>query len=412
MTLRLPWQRLPCNYHQSISFSIINTVRAAWNLNKMRHLKPIFFLLLLLLVTSCEPIPDTISSRDLLLTPTSTPEMSRTLPLTSTMAPTPTLTQTEIPPTITPTPWALESFSTSALRPGVIPVSYLDDPCAYLAGRWGEGKSEPGTIVVPIMFHSILPPGREARNPEDITMAYFEYFMGFAEELGFQTVTVPELVEFLLTNKEIPKHSMLLILDDRRPDTPNLFMPYLEENDWTLTLAWPTTEETNDQLWAKVEAYTETGRIEVQAHGHQHDAGTYINEFTPWEIVEQEIIRPIEVIREHFGTDPQAFVWPGGMFTVGSVQLARETGYDLGFTVYSRGPVMYNWIPLGENERAMADPLMVLPRYWSSAADVALLNALSISEEAEQQAEAVKEQERLYYSLFCQPAGSGLDAEN
>ncbi len=60
----------------------------------------------------------------------------------------------------------------------------------------------------------------------------------------------------------------------------------------------------------------------------------------------------------------------------------------------------------------MADPLMVLPRYWSSAADVALLNALSISEEAEQQAEAVKEQERLYYSLFCQPAGSGLDAEN
>jgi hypothetical protein len=44
---------------------------------------------------------------------------------------------------------------------------------------------------------------------------------------------------------------------------------------------------------------------------------------------------------------------------------------------------------------------MVLPRAWSSAADVALLQGIRISEHNEALAAEAMEQELLYYSLFC-----------
>lgn len=363
-------------------------------------------LLILLLITACTGIP---GSRPSQATQTAEAGLAAT-ELAETLAPTltPTVTATftvtptatEIPPTptITPTPWALSTPSATGLLPGVSPVTYVDDPCAYLANKWGEGKAEPGTVIVPIMFHSILKPGKEPTKAEDITSEYFEFFMAYAEQIGFETVTTAELVDFLENNTAIPKYSMILILDDRRPDTPELFMPYLEANDWTLTLAFPTTDASSESLWEKIQAYVATGRVEVQSHGHNH---VYLQSYTSQEVMEEEIYRPVEVIQERFGTTPQALIWPGGNFTPESIAMAHEAGFEVGFTVYSRGPLMYNRIPLGEPEQAMDDPLMVLPRAWSSAADVALNNALQISEAIAAQAEEVRQQEELYYDLYC-----------
>jgi peptidoglycan/xylan/chitin deacetylase (PgdA/CDA1 family) len=372
----------------------------------------LFALLAILLVTSCSGLPSfqernthQTQTSSVLATATAFAEATATSTPTQTPTKTVTPTPTEIPPTptITPTPWAVDTFSPSILYPGVEPVEYVTDTCAYLENRWGEGKAVPGTIVVPIMFHSILAPGKQTTKAEDITSEYFAFLMGYAKELGFETITTAELVDFLKENKAIPQHSMILILDDRRPDTPQLFMPYLESNDWTLTLAFPTTDQTSESLWQKIEGYVDTGRVEVESHGHNH---IYIQSYTSTDVIEEEIYKPIEVIQERFGTAPQALVWPGGNFTPDAAAMAQEAGFDIGFTVYSRGPLMYNWIPLGEPERAIDDPLMVLPRAWSSAADVALNQALQISDAAVKQAEEVQAQEQLYYSLFCASTSS------
>lgn len=373
---------------------------------KIRHLVLLIFLGLFIL-TSCSTLHSDISNlifQEATITASSSPSPTKTAIPTSTSTPTTTPTST-VTPTITPTPFALSTFTSSLLYQDVVPVDYLET-CAYLENKWGERKSEPGTIVVPIMFHSILEPGREVTDSTQITMEYFEYFMQYAEEMGFDTITTAELVGFLTENEAISELSMILILDDRRPDTPQLFMPYLEANDWTLTLAWPTDEGTPDSMWEKIEGYVATGYVEVQSHGHYHDADTYIQESTPLDVVENEIYRPIDVILEHFGTEPLAFVWPGSNFTDQAVDIAREAGYEIGFTAYSRGPLMFNWIPLGEIERAVDDPLMVMPRYWSSSAHLALQEAVAIGEAAKQAAEEVKEEELLYYSLYCQ-SGEG-----
>ncbi len=317
---------------------------------------------------------------------------------TTTYTPSPTVTHTAIPSTPTPTIPTLTTFNADELSPIVTPVSYLADTCEYLENRWGRGKSEPGTIVVPIMFHSIAKPGRVISDATTISTEYFEFFMEYAEELGFSTITMDELVGFLTENEKISERSMLLILDDRRPGVTELFMPYLEANNWTLTLAWPTTAGTNEQLWSRMESLAETGRLDVQSHGHDH---IYIQDYTPLEEIEEEIYQPIEVIQAHFGTTPSAIIWPGGNFNEEAIQLAQEAGLRLGFTVYSRGPLMFNWIPLGAAEMEMDAPLYVLPRYWSTAADVALNQAVAISEAAQQAADAVKADELFYLRHYC-----------
>ena len=62
---------------------------------------------------------------------------------------------------------------------------------------------------------------------------------------------------------------------------------------------------------------------------------------------------------------------------------------------------MFNWIPLGAEERAVNDPLMVLPRAWSSAANVNLDEALKISEQAEKYADANFQIEAAWYQTYC-----------
>ena len=377
---------------------------------------PIFFFLILsLLLSSCtgtsevdpggyaytEPA-DRVESTPIKLTQSATG-----IPLESSKTSVPTLPQlatlSPVKPTTTPTPQVLRHFSYPQLNPDVNPVSYLDNTCQYLEARWDENKSKPGTIVVPIMFHSIAKPGREITDSSTISTAYFEYFMETAKEMGFSTITVDELVGFLEDNQAIPEKSMILILDDRRPGVTELFMPYLEEYDWTLTLAWPTTDNSSETLWERMISLAASGRLDVQSHGHDH---IYIQDYTLKEEIEEEVYKSFEVIQSRFGPPPQAFIWPGGNFTGPAIDLARDAGFELGFTVYSRGPLMFNWIPLGEPEIAMEDPLMVLPRYWSTAADVALEQAIAVSDEAKQHAEAVEAAELQYYHFYCQPEKS------
>lgn len=331
-------------------------------------------------------------------TPTPTPSATWTPGMTP--LPTSTPTKTPIPPTVTPTPEELIPFTSEYLLKNIEPVAYLDDPCVYLSNRWDENKSQPGTVVVPIMFHSVVQPGREIKDSISISMEYFEYFMARAEQLGFSTITTEQLISFLENNDKIPERSMILILDDRRPGVTRTFMPYLESNDWTLTLAWLTRDESYDEVWwREIGQLAESGHLDIQSHGHN---SVYIQDITPEEVVRAELFQPMRLIEERIGTAPQAHIWSGGNFTQTAIDLAHEAGYQIGFTAYSRGPVMFNWIPLGEPERSVDDPLMVLPRYWSTAADVALEDAIRIGEEIRKNAEDVKLSEMAYLSLYCQ----------
>ena len=330
------------------------------------------------------------------VTPTHTPTPTWTV----TPTPSPTATHT-VTPSITPTLAPLAVFETRQLREGVLPATYLENNCSYLKQRWSAEGSQPGTVVVPIMFHSIVQDGKQVADPnKDITAQQYNNFVDYARSLGFKTITTSELFGFLTSNTRIPPRSMMIIVDDRRPGLiRDWLMPVLEENDWTVTSAY--IADPNSLLWAwdLMQQLYASGKLDVQSHGYTGQL--YIVPETPLDQIQNEIWNSTQVLTDHFGVRPIAFIWPGGNFTALSVQVARQGGYELGFSAYSRGPVMFNWIPLGEEERAVSDPLMVLPRAWSSASNVNLDEAVKISEQASAYAQANFPMEAAWYHTYC-----------
>lgn len=341
-------------------------------------------------VLTASPTPSPIAA-------TSTPPASETPFPSPTLSASPSPTLTATP---TSTPPLLPSFASKLIRPGVEPQTYLGNPCEYLRLRWSPENSPPGTVVVPVMFHSIRGDGKPVSegNFIDITSEQFSMFIEYARQMGFETITAAQLADFLQNNARIPSRSLLMIVDDRRAGTVEEFiLPYLEENDWTVTLGW-IIADTNNELWSRMERLNATGRLDIQSHGLNH---VYITDQTPEEEVRQEIFDPIPILEEHFGQRPTTFVWPGGNFTTQSVQLAREAGYQLAFTAFSRGPLMFNWIPQGAEERAVGDPIMTLPRFWSPDLTLSLDIGMRIGKAAQAEALDKYSEEADYYRTYC-----------
>lgn len=414
----------------------------------------ILFLLVFLFSTGCAgPVEDNLDATrqfsDALLTATfalqpAEPEMTGT----PSPEPSPTSSPTHIPePTFTaspttysgPAPTLPAEFSSDLLRGGTVPQSYIEDTCTYLQARLDPNNSLPGTVVMPVMFHGIVEDSQQISDPMNVHHADMVAFIERAVELGFETITTQELVDFLETNAPIPPLSMIIILDDRRPGgVREHFMPYLEQYGWSLTLAWLTSDMENKPasfleccpweeyktLWEQMEAYNATGYLDVQSHGHIHN--TPISEFVKEEYIISELSQSRQLIQEHFyckdydtglpvencETDqPLAFIWPGGGFTPRAAELARQNGYRIAFTTNPRGPIMYNWIPQASAydpatpswlpEGPVGNPLMTLPRYWSYDAVYRIEDVFQIAQKARENAENSHQAELNYYQVNC-----------
>jgi hypothetical protein len=128
-------------------------------------------------------------------------------------------------------------------------------------------------------------------------------------------------------------------------------------------------------------------------------------------IITRELDGSLSAFAEHFGKTPYAFIWPNGGFGLRPIQAARQLGYQLGFTSNSRGPVMYNWVPLADEidparpeylpEALINDPLMTIPRYSPEQALDAIDAVRASGKEAEAYAESNKAKEVEYYEAVC-----------
>jgi peptidoglycan/xylan/chitin deacetylase (PgdA/CDA1 family) len=387
------------------------------------------FLALTLLLSACSPAQAATPETDFAMT-----AIFESALLTATYA-VPAATSTPEPPTATPVPTIPlippdlpPVYISSLLNPNDTPHAYIEDTCQYLKMRWDPNNSTPGTVVMPIMFHGIVRGESDNLNDNQITDGAFKNLMKNLKEMGFETITSQQLVDFLERNAKIPSRSIILILDDRSPGgVREHFLPILEEYNWTVTLGFPigagpdstdfkpasyletVPDENFKTLWEQMEAYNRTGRLDVQSHGYVHNINMGAD--STEEFLHTELYESARILEEHFGKRPIAIVWPGGGFSKRPAEVAREAGYRLGFTVNPRGPVMFNWVPQADAadgrpyipEGPTGDPLMTLPRYWNTTALYELDNVRIIGKEAAEQAELNKAVELQYYEIMCKP---------
>lgn len=337
-------------------------------------------------------------------TPTSTE--SATLTPAPTETPSPTSTAIRTPPALPAT------FVAAQLNPLDTPHTYIDDACQYLRDKWSSTNSIPGTVVMVIMFHSI--PSEVVTDPNQILRGDFEILMNDLHEQSFQAINTQQLADFLDHNASIPPRSVLLLVDDRRyADYYNSnFRKYWEQWGWPVVNAFISMPENTQSLWDENAALEAEGFVDHQAHGVIHNIN--IGPGSSDDYILSELNGSISAFQQHFNKTPIAIIWPGGGFTSRAAQLARQAGYQMGFTINPRGPLMFNWIPLSDSpdpmrpsymdEGAVNDPLMVLPRYWAPDADAHMDTVRVIGKEAAAYAQQNKAVEMEYYDISCAPS--------
>lgn len=336
--------------------------------------------------------------------------------------PTQVVTTTPAPPTPTvPTPTASPdpnrtppalptTYQSSLLNQMDTPHTYIEDTCSYLKMKWDPNNSAPGTVVMPIMFHGIT--DGEVTKDYQISQADLDELVRDLVDQGFEAITIQQLRDFLYLNAKIPQRSVILIVDDRHyGDYYNSHLrPLYEKYGWTVVNGWISDPGTlmADVLSQNQELENE-GWVDHEGHGVVHN--TPIEKDTPEEYIRSELFGSVSYIKEYFGKSPTAYIWPGGGFSPQAAQIAREAGFELGFTVNPRGPLMFNWIPLADAqdegrpayqaEGAVGDPLMVLPRFWDQDARFHLDTIRNISKQANAYALENKAAELEYYDIVC-----------
>jgi len=336
----------------------------------------------------------------------------------ATSSPTSTLTAT-LTPTLTPTPIrtppALPApFQTSLLNPLDTPHTYIQDTCQYLLDKWTSTNSAPGTVVIAVMFHSIMKPGDNVGDNQ-ISQEQFTELMGGLSHHGFEAITTAQLAAFMEHNAPIPPRSVILIVDDRhhREYFDKFFREWWEADQWPVVNAWISAERDNVDaaLWDEMEELNAEGWVDFQAHGVVHNTPMWPGVSDDY--IMGELQGSIDAFQAHFNKTPIAIIWPGGGFSQRSVEIARQLGYQLGFTTTPRGPLMFDWVPLSDTDDPMRpswvaegsvnDPLLVLPRYWDTDALQHLDDIVQISQDAAAYAEQNKSTELEYYDIVCSP---------
>lgn len=302
-------------------------------------------------------------------------------------------------------------FQTELLNKLDTPHTYVEDTCLEIKNRWGEGKAAPGTVVMAIMYHSIVK-GDTVTQDNAITSDQHKQLMRDLYAQGFTAINTEQFIAFMENNDYIPERSVLLIVDDRHSEQNYIdhFKSYYEEWGWPVINAWISYEGTTQDLWdgnARAEA---EGYVDHQAHGVVHNQN--MNDASTDEFLIGELKGSKDAIEEHFHKTPRAIIWPGGGFGYRPIEIAKEYGYKVGFTTHPRGPVMYNWVPLCDvNDETRPyyqkdggmDPLFVIPRYWDTDAAEHVDTVRQIGKEAKAYYEANKETELEYYDIVCKP---------
>jgi hypothetical protein len=329
------------------------------------------------------------------------------------VTPTPLATETPLPTATLPprTPPALPPvFTTNILNPLDTPHTYMADTCQYLQDKWNPNNAAPGTVAIVVMLHGINK--EDTGDPKNITVGNFNKMMKGLKELGFEAINTTQLADFLYHNAVIPQRSVILIQDDRHfaENFNTHFRPYWEQWGWPVVNAYIAKDERPD-LWAENAALAAEGWVDYQAHGVIHNIP--MSDSSTDEFLTGELQGAITNIQKYFHKTPIAIIWPGGGFGVRPVEFARKYGYQLGFTVNPRGPLMFNWIPLGDQadpqrpsyipEGSINDPLMTLPRYWPNQV-LPNLDAIRVmGQDAAAYAEQNKAVELEYYDIVCAP---------
>lgn len=360
----------------------------------------VYVLLTLLVICSgCSPGSENL--------PAITPQ--ETIPQKPTATSLATITETPIPTPIRTPPALPEIFISDQLNPIDTPYVYVVDTCEYLKNRWDPNNAQPGTVVMLVMINNINR-GDIPNSTDSITVSRFEHMMENVIEQGYEAINSQQLLDFLENNSYIPPRSILFLQEGRRTagNYESHFRKAWEAYKWPVVNGWITQLDSTQSLLDENLALEQEGFVDHQLYSPLQRYRENASE----EFLSAELTKHIDIFTERFEKPPVGISWPGKP-GVNFINAARNMGFKLGFTQNTRGPVMYNWIPLAAYEDMdrpayypedpYNDPLMTLPRYWATNVVESLDQVRLVGKGSVAYAKKHKDTELEYYEIVCAP---------
>ena len=326
----------------------------------------------------------------------------------ATIFPTPTRTPSPTETAIRTPPALPGIYSSERLNPNDTPHTYVKDTCEYLKNRWEPNNAMPGTVVMVIMLNSIN--RGKSLSTDGISVVKFGQIVENLHEQDFEAINTEKLANFLEHNAYIPHRSVVFLQDGRyTPENFNRhFRPLWDDSGWPVVNAWNVQPGSNDPLWQDNAILEQEGWVDHQLYSPMQRYSDIASE----QYLSDELKKYTNAFEEKFEKAPIAIIWPGKPGD-NFIAAARNRDIRLGFTANPRGPLMYNWIPLGDHddpsrkniypEGPFNDPLMTLPRYWPSQVVDQLDQIRLIGKKATDYAEKNKAIELEYYDIVCAP---------
>ncbi len=316
-------------------------------------------------------------------------------------------TSLPLEPTVPPLPGM---FQTNLLNPLDKPHDYIEETCRYLRSKWNPLNAAPGTVVMVILIRNINPGTGDL--PDSINVVKFFELMDQLRAQGFEAINTDQLKAFMERNVEIPPRSFLLIQDGNQGADyyDKYFREYFMMWGWGITNGWISEREPDSALVAENFSMEYEGFVDHQARGITEDA--YLSDDISKLVIARELQGSLEGFANQFGKSPTAIIWPNGGFGMRPIEAARQLRFKLGFTSNTRGPIMYNWVPLADApdpqrpglipEGPIDDPLMTLPVYSPNQALYEIDIVRTIGKAAADVALSNKDAEYRFYEVVCE----------
>lgn len=212
-----------------------------------------------------------------------------------------------------------------------LPQPVIHDSAVSLSSEFaGKARSVPV-----FMYHHLLPHGEhDGSNGSIISVEDFEQQMAYLFSNGYHTIGLADLYLFVLGQKSLPERSVVITFDDGYRSNYDYAFPILQQYRLR-AVQFPLTFYTDNcyswlphMSWEQMEEASSV----FEYHSHSHNLH-YYEEGKPVLLVASEERLREDLLKSRELLDCFAFSYPFGVSSPKAVQILKETGYKMAFTI-------------------------------------------------------------------------------
>ena len=160
----------------------------------------------------------------------------------------------------------------------------------------------------------------------------FKKQLDFLAENEIEVIPLGALLDFLEGKQQLPQRVAVITIDDGERNGYTTAFPILKERGLPFTVAIATEAIVNHDsrgtmTWAELKELVASGLATIANHSHTHRNLTRLG---PRQL-ELELVHSRQLIEQHVGVRPEAFIYPLGAHNRRLQQAVEAAGYRAGF---------------------------------------------------------------------------------